>query len=177
MKVWDLLTRGLHWTLAVSASTAWLSVQHLGIARAHEPAGYVALAVVLTRVVWGLVGTPYARFAQFVRGPGATLHYAAQLAKHQEPRHIGHNPLGGWMVLALLACVGGLGISGWLQTTDMFWGSGPLEWVHESLAWGLVTLVALHVIGVLLTSWRHRENLVLAMITGRKSPPQGDDVV
>ena len=72
------------------------------------------------------------------------------------------------MVIALLACVAGIACTGWLQTTDRYWGSEPLEVAHRSLAWGLLGLVTLHVSGVVFTSLRHKESLVRAMITGRK---------
>lgn len=80
------------------------------------------------------------------------------------------------MVVALLTCTAGTAFTGWLQTTDRYWGSEFLELVHTSLAWGLLGLIALHLAGVVFTSLRHRENLVRAMVTGRKPAPQGDDV-
>jgi cytochrome b len=181
LRVWDPLVRLLHWGLVGAFSTACLSTLKLGIGSWHEPAGYVAMGIVATRLAWGLLarGTGpgrYARFRQFLRGPRATWAYTRQVLAHQEPRHLGHNPLGGWMVLALLAWVGAIAITGWLQTTDRYWGSEALEQVHTLLAWSLLGLIALHVAGVAFTSHRHRENLVKAMWTGRKIPPSGDDV-
>jgi cytochrome b len=176
IQVWDRLVRLLHWTLVAAIATAWLSTLHIGIGWAHEPAGYVAASAVSIRLVWGWAGRRYARFAQFVRRPSVVLAYGRQLWRQQEPRHIGHNPLGGWMVVALLAYVAGTALTGWLQTTDRYWGSEPLELIHTWMAWGLLGLIALHLIGVIFTSLRHRENLVRAMITGRKAPPHGDDV-
>ena len=84
--------------------------------------------------------------------------------------------LGGWMVLALMLCVIGLGVSGWLYTTDAFWGDESVEQVHRALAWALLGLVAVHVAGVLFTGWRHRENLVASMLDGDKRAPEGDDI-
>ncbi len=176
MKVWDPLIRLLHWTLVSAIATAWLSTLHLGFGRTHEPAGYVALGVVTVRLAWGFLGGRHARFAQFVRGPGAVLSYARLMRAGQEPRYIGHNPLGGWMVLALMVCVASLAITGWLQTTDRYWGSEVLENVHHKLAWALLALIALHVAGVIVTSVRHRENLVRAMFSGRKDAAHHDDV-
>jgi cytochrome b len=180
MKVWDLLVRLLHWSLVLAVATAWLSTMAMGIGRAHEPAGYVALGVVATRLLWGGLGprtaAHYARFTQFVRTPAAVWRYARQLPSHREPRYIGHNPLGGWMVLTLLGCVASTGITGWLLNTDRFWGDDTLGAVHHWLAWTLLALIALHVLGVVMTSWRHRENLVAAMVTGRKPSPQADDI-
>jgi len=111
-----------------------------------------------------------------VRGPRAVLRYAVQLRAGREARHIGHNPLGGWMVLLLLACVAGLGLTGWLYTTDRFWGMAWLDQLHQALAWALLALVALHLAGVLFTSLRHRENLVAAMFSGDKQPPGANDI-
>ena len=158
--------RVLHWSLGVAIAVAWFSGEEE--LKRHEWAGYAALAVVALRSVWGFVGTRYARFSEFVRGPGAVIAYAASVARHAEPRHLGHNPLGGWMIVALLATVVGVGVTGWMYTLDAFWGLAWLEWTHRALAWSLVGLVALHVAGVVFSSLRHRENLVVAMLTGFK---------
>lgn len=176
MKVWDRPVRLLHWVLVAAVATAWLSTLGWGFARAHEPAGYVALAVVALRVFWGFAGSRPARFSRFVRGPRAVLRYAVQICAGREARHIGHNPLGGWMVLLLLACVAGLGLTGWLYTTDQFWGMAWLDQLHQALAWALLALIALHLAGVLFTSLRHRENLVAAMFSGDKPPPGVNDI-
>jgi cytochrome b len=164
--VWDRPVRVLHWSLAAAIAVAWFSGEEE--LKRHEWAGYAALAVVALRSVWGFVGTRYARFADFVRRPGAVMAYAAAVARRAEPRHLGHNPLGGWMIVALLAMVAGVGVTGWMYTLDAFWGLAWLEWTHRTLAWSLVGLVALHVAGVVFSSLRHRENLVVAMLTGFK---------
>jgi cytochrome b len=179
--VWDPLVRLLHWTLLSAVAIAWCSTLHIGVpSRWHEPAGYTAMACLAIRLVWGLpwrfASSRHARFADFVAGPITTARYAAQVLRGQAPRYLGHNPLGGWMVLALLACIGALTGTGWLQTTDRYWGSELLETVHTTLAWSLLGLVGLHVAGVVFTSHAHRENLVRAMFTGRKPAASGDDV-
>jgi cytochrome b len=168
MTVWDLPVRLLHWTLVLAIATAWLSTLGVGGVSAHEPAGYVALAAVLLRVVWGFTGPTFARFAQFICGYTGVWRYARQLRAGTAPRYIGHNPLGGWMVLALLACVISLGVTGWLYTTDAFWGEAWLDRLHHLLAWALLVLVALHLAGVLFTSLHHRENLLISMFSGHK---------
>jgi cytochrome b len=166
VRVWDPLVRIGHWTLVVAVAVAWLS--HEGPAVLHDNAGHLALAVVLVRLVWGFLGPTRARFSDFLRGPAATLAYARALLAGREPRCLGHNPLGGWMILALLLTVAATGVSGWLATTDAFWGAAWVEELHDVLADALLLLIALHVAGVLVTSRRHGENLVLAMLTGRK---------
>lgn len=166
VRVWDPLVRIGHWTLALAVAVAWLT--HEGPAFVHDNAGYLALAIVALRTVWGFVGPERARFADFVRGPRATLAYARAFLEGRAPRHLGHNPLGGWMILVLLATVALTGLSGWLLTTDAFWGSEPVERVHDLAADLLLLLIPLHVVGVILASLRFRENLVLAMFTGRK---------
>ncbi len=178
--VWDRLVRLLHWTLVLCVLLAWLSTfaNLLPVfAGWHQPVGYVALAVVLLRLLWGVVARGrYARLAQFVRAPRPAWVYLRLLLQRREPRYVGHNPLGGWMVLALIACVLGLALSGWLYTSDRFWGDETVELVHTWLAWGMLGLIVLHVVGVLFTSLRHRENLVRAMFDGRKPAPGPHDV-
>jgi cytochrome b len=169
VRVWDRAVRVLHWALVASVALSALSlVDALGMPGLHRPAGYAALAIVLLRGVWGFVGRGHARFAAFLRGPAATLHYLRLVMRQREPRSLGHNPLGAWMIVALMLGVSALAFSGWLYTTEMFWGSEAVEDVHRALAWGLLGLVALHLAGVIFTSVRHRENLVGAMIDGEK---------
>jgi len=173
--VWDALVRSLHWLLAASVLTAWASGHWLGhwFDAVHHTAGHLAAAVVVVRLVWGVAGTPYARFSQFVRSPGDTWAYVRQLRTGGEPRHIGHNPLGGWMVVALLASVAGASLSGLLGTTDWLWGEAWVTGLHAALGWLIAGLVAGHIGGVAFTSLRHRENLVAAMVHGRKHAALG----
>ena len=169
MRVWDRAVRVLHWSLVASVVLSALSlIDALGMPGLHRPAGYAALAIVLLRVAWGFVGRGHARFTAFLRGPAATLHYLRLVLRQREPRSLGHNPLGAWMIVALMLGVSALAFSGWLYTTEMFWGSEAVEDMHRALAWGLLALVALHLAGVIFTSVRHRENLLRAMIDGEK---------
>jgi cytochrome b len=94
--------------------------------------------------------------------------YAGKLLRGHAPRMLGHNPLGGWMIVLLLLCVVVVCVSGILYTTDRFWGLEWLERTHRISAWVLVGLVAVHLSGVAFMSWRHRENLVVAMWSGKK---------
>jgi cytochrome b len=166
VRVWDPLVRVGHWALVASVTVAWLTQS--GWDGWHEPAGYVALAIVGLRIVWGWTGSANARFASFVVSPAKGIAYAGQMLSGREPRYIGHNPLGGWMIVALLLVIALLGATGWLYTTDRFWGVEWVETLHSRLADVLVVLVCLHVLGVLYACYRHRENLIGAMIHGRK---------
>ena len=174
LRVWDPLVRALHWSLAIGVVLGWATTEWM--VDWHQPVGYAALAIVAVRTVWGIVGPRHARFASFVRGPRATGRYAREAIGGGAPRHVGHNPLGGAMVIALLACIVALALTGWLYTTDRFFGDEVVEVVHETLAWTLVGLVALHVGGVIFASRHQRENLIAAMLDGRKRAPRGDDV-
>jgi cytochrome b len=174
LAVWDPLVRILHWSLAGAVALGWATTFWLG--GWHRAVGWAALAIGVARVGWGFVGPRRARFASFVSGPRATAHYARRVLSGRAPRHVGHNPLGGWMIVALLAVVVGLAFTGWLYGTERFWGDETVEWVHLGLAWAIVALVAVHVAGVVATAFRQRENLVAAMLDGRKRAPRGDDI-
>lgn len=166
VKVWDLLVRIFHWSLVASFATAWLAVEEWNAV--HEWAGYGALGLVSARLVWGLVGSRYARFANFVRSPGVVIRYLRNMLRGTETRYLGHNPAGAAMVLLLMAGIAGLGVTGWMMTLNAYWGVAWLGELHETIASAMLLLVALHVAGVLLASVRHGENLVAAMFTGRK---------
>lgn len=174
VKVWDPLVRLFHWSLVAGVALAWITSE--AGRSLHEAIGYAVVGLVALRLVWGLAGSRYARFGQFVRGPGVVLDYARRTLHGAAPRYIGHNPLGGWMVLALLATVAAVAASGWMMTLDAHFGDEWLEDVHEALASGMLGLVALHVAGALFTGIRHGENLVRAMISGVKRAPAPGDV-
>lgn len=174
VRVWDLAVRLFHWSLVASFAVAWISGDDWR--DLHLWAGYAAAALVAFRLAWGLAGTRYARFRQFVRPPRVVVAYLRDLLAGREARYLGHNPAGGAMIVALLAALAGLCLTGWLQTTDAYWGVEWVEETHELLANLLLVLVGLHVLGVLLASLRHRENLVRALLTGRKRPAVPGDV-
>lgn len=163
-----------HWTLAAAVISCL--VLHEG-GPWHERLGYAALAVALWRLVVGFTArAPQLRFGVFVKGLSATLAYARSVHAGQERRHLGHNPLGGWMIVALLACAATAAGSGALYATDAFWGDDRVYTVHRIAGWSLSVLVPLHVLGALLASRRHRENLVRAMLTGDKPAAGPNDV-
>ena len=151
----------------------------------HLVAGIAAVALVVSRTVWGLLGSRNARFSGFLEHPRAVLRHLAELRAGAAPRHLGHNPLGGWMIVLLLAAILLLGATG-VVTLGGSLKSGPLafatafslgeaaRFVHKLLALGLLGLVVLHLGGVVLESRRTRENLAAAMVRGRKQRRPGD---
>lgn len=202
VRVWDPLVRIFHWAIVVAFAVAWLTADDLQ--PVHEIAGYAVAGLVAFRLVWGFVGSRYARFAQFLRGSAATLAYLGDLAQGREHRHLGHNPAGAVMIVALLVTLSGTAFTGWLMEEPSRFAmlpdlpqiiapahadesghghsgengdaEGLLEDVHEALANLMLLLVALHVGGVVLGSFRHHENLVRAMVSGDKRMPGPGDI-
>lgn len=166
--VWDPLVRVFHWGLAAAFAVAWLTGEELE--RLHEATGYVIIVLLGVRIVWGFVGSAHARFADFVYRPSRVVGYLADTARLRAKRYLGHNPAGGAMVVALLLVLAGTAGSGLAMTTDAFHDAHWVEEVHELMANGAILLVGLHLAGVAISSFEHRENLVRAMVTGRKRP-------
>ena len=165
VRVWDPLVRIAHWSLVVPFALAWAGADAQAL---HQPVGYAILSIVALRIFWGFIGPRHARFADFIRTPRATLSYARRLLLGTAPRLLGHNPVAGVMILALLAMLTATGASGWLMTTEGLRSAEWLEEVHEALASITLGLVAVHVLGVLTMSALHGENLVRSMLSGRK---------
>lgn len=170
VKVWDFFVRILHWSLVGGVFGAWITREGDDIL--HVQFGYLVLGIVALRIIWGFVGFRHARFVDFVRSPRETISYLRSIIGRREPRYLGHNPLGGWMILALLATITGICVTGWLYTTDAYWGVAWVGELHASLTDLLIGLVTLHILGVVFTSIRQRENLIKAMVTGRKRAPE-----
>lgn len=202
VRVWDCLVRFGHWSLVAGYFAAYFAAEEsLAI---HTSAGYAVAAVVAFRVVWGVLGSPHARFSDFVYRGGAILGYLRDLLRFRARRYIGHSPAGGAMVLALLFALAATTLAG-MATLAQKRNEGPLApWlgpaereapalfspasaderrardteerrrgrlikrVHELLADLTLVLIVVHVAGVAFASLVHRENLVRAMITGRK---------
>ncbi len=174
IKVWDAPMRVFHWLMVLSFAGAYLSAESERWRLLHVTLGYTLGGLVAFRLVWGLVGTRYARFANFVRGPQAVLTYLRSLRKGQPQHHLGHNPAGAVaIVLLLLASVAVVG-SGWAIYNDV--GGEWLSELHDIAANSMLLVVAIHVAGVLVASRLHRENLVRAMVTGQKNGAPADGI-
>jgi cytochrome b len=179
IKVWDPLLRIFHWSLVIAFTLAYASGEEWQ--DLHVLAGYTIAGLLGFRLLWGVVGTRHARFSDFVRRPADILGYLKQLLSHRAPRYLGHNPAGGAMVVLLLVSLTatvltGMGLyageeaagplAGLIPATH-FWEEA-FEETHEFFANFTLLLVFVHLAGVAISSLLHRENLVRAMITGRK---------
>jgi cytochrome b len=174
-RIWDPFVRIFHWSLVASFTVAWFSARITS--DFHDWVGYIAGALVAARLVWGLVGSRYARFSQFVRPPGAVIGYLRAVVDGRERRYLGHNPAGGAMIVVVLTGMVLAVVSGWMMTTDTYYGVDWVENLHSFTVHSLAVLVALHIGGVVLASLRHRENLVAAMFSGRKRHAGPGDIV
>jgi cytochrome b len=164
--VWDLPTRLFHWLLAGTFAGAWLTAESERWIDVHVTLGYTFAGLIAFRLVWGFVGSRYARFASFVTGPRPMMRYLRSILMMKPEHHVGHNPAGGWAVLALLGLGAVTSLSGYLAYSDF--GGHWLEELHEGAAGAMLALVFVHIGAVLVSSLIHRENLVRAMVTGLK---------
>ncbi len=181
VRVWDPLVRVFHWSLVAAFFTAYLTEDDF--LNLHVTAGYLIAGLVTIRLIWGVVGTRHARFSNFVAGPAEVIAYLKEVLRGHPRRYLGHNPAGGAMILALillllltllsgLALYGAAESSGPLAALFSAWSHDQAEWLeeaHELFANLTLLCVALHVGGVVMASLQHRENLVRAMVTGRKA--------
>ena len=185
VRVWDPFVRIFHWTLVMLFTLAYVTGEEpLSL---HVYAGYAVFGLILLRVLWGLMGTTHARFSDFMYRPSRVLAYLKDTLGLRARRYLGHNPAGGAMILLMLASLLLVSVSGF-AVYGLEKGAGPLamlggspesiegvfEEVHEFFANLTVLLVAIHIAGVVVESLIHRENLMKAMLTGRKRA-QGDE--
>ncbi len=204
IQVWDLFVRASHWLIVIGFFIAYFTEEDT--MTVHAWAGYVVGALILLRIVWGLVGPRYARFSDFIYRPTAVLNYFWALVTGHAKRYVGHSPTGGAMIILLmvsLAATVGTGLIVYAQAHAagplapfITQQTGPLEVgaardntkgeerenesaleeVHETLANVTLALVLFHVLGIVWASFVHRENLVIAMLTGRKRAPGIDEI-
>ncbi|TXF11854.1 cytochrome b/b6 domain-containing protein [Pelomicrobium methylotrophicum] len=163
--IWDWPVRVGHWFLVAGFGLAWITGDSERWRLVHGAVGGAMVGVVLFRLLWGFVGTRHARFADFVRGPRAAAAHLRGLLALRPEYTAGHNPAGGFAILALLAFILLTGATGWFAYQDAGEWAGEL---HETLAHALLLLVFVHLAGVLVGSAVLGENLVRAMLDGRK---------
>ncbi|MBU3593755.1 cytochrome b/b6 domain-containing protein [Polynucleobacter sp. 71A-WALBACH] len=171
--VWDMPVRVFHWLLVICFAGAWLTSESERLAMIHYAFGYTACLLVLIRLVWGLVGTRYARFTQFLKSPRAVLgHFLAMLRGH--PHHdVGHNPAGGLVMFALMLLILLIGFTGYLTVKEFL--GGFVSEIHEAVASIALAIVVVHIIAAIGVSVIEKQNLVRSMVTGKKKgfPEQG----
>ena len=196
VRVWDSFVRIGHWTLVAAFATAYLTGDDR--LEVHEWAGYFVGAYLVLRIAWGFAGTVHARFADFLYTPRRAVAYLIDMLHRRAKRYLGHSPAGSVMVFALLAALSGTVITGMAEIAASH-GEGPLSGIiernaqpppaqieareerestlretHELFANLTLILIALHIGGVVVASFSHRENLVLSMINGRKPASTSD---
>lgn len=162
--VWDIPTRIFHWLFALSFTVAFVTAEADGWAGVHVYAGLIMLGLIAYRLAWGVFGSRYARFSSFLFSPVAALRYLLDEFGGKAARHIGHNPAGSWAIYLLLLLGAGIGVSG----LAMLSAGEQFEELHEALSYGALAVVGAHIVGVIIASVLHRENLPRAMVTGRK---------
>jgi cytochrome b len=178
--VWDLPTRLFHWLLVIAVVISYVTGGEEGWPFVvHTVSGYTIALLLLFRVIWGVIGSPRSRFGDFVHGPRTVAQYARRLLGLVPPRYIGHNPLGGWMVILMLIVLAVSVVTGLFsgeegEASGLFFpwiaapGSEGLGEAHEVFANLVVVLAIIHVCAVLADWWLTRENLVSSMISGFK---------
>lgn len=188
--IWDIFIRVYHWLLVAGIGFAWWTIEQGGDwMEWHMYSGILVLSLVLFRVIWGFVGGGgYARFNQFVRSPSVTLRYARDLMRNKEAHYVGHNPMGGWAVIALLlfcAIQAGTG----LFTTDDIAFDGPLNHLissalasditrfHKQFFNILLGMIVLHIAAILFHQLVRNEKLIQAMFSGKKPAENAVDIV
>jgi cytochrome b len=175
VRVWDLPVRVFHWALVASFGTAYVLSESERLRQVHVMFGYTVLGLVAFRLVWGFVGTRFARFASFLFGPGAVLGYLRSVARGRPEHHLGHNPAASWAIYSILALGAATGITGYFTLNEL--GGDAVEELHEALANAWLAVVFVHVAGVILSSLQHRENLAASMVTGYKRAAAGESPV
>lgn len=165
-RVWDPFVRVFHWSL-VACVLLNLFVVEEG-ENLHQWLGYAASVLVILRVGWGFVGPRHARFADFFPTPARVVRHVRTLVRGRPEHTWGHNPLGALMVLGLMVMVLSLGLTGWMQTLDAFWGVDWVQDLHEGLAKGFMPMVGVHALAALVMGRIERTRLIKAMVTGVK---------
>lgn len=164
--VWDRFVRVFHWSLVACVLLNYFLL--VAGEQWHQWVGYVATSLVTARIVWGFIGSRYARFSDFFPTPWRIRRHIRSLLAHESEPLAGHNPLGALMMLLLMALVLTLGLTGWMQGTDTYFGEEWLQDLHELLANALVLSAGLHAAAALIMGRLERTRLIKAMVTGVK---------
>ena len=172
--VWDAPVRLFHWLMVICFAGAYVTAESEYWRMLHVTLGYTMAGLVGFRIIWGVIGSRYARFSAFVRGPSAVARYLSSIVRGRPEHHTGHNPAGAWAIVALLLLTLAVAASGWATYNDI--AGEWLEELHEVVANLMLAIIGVHVAGVLMGSWLHGENLVAAMISGRKSGRAEDGI-
>ena len=164
--VWDFPVRVFHWLLVVSFTGAWLTSESEAQQMIHYAFGYSACALVLFRIIWGIVGTKYARFTQFIKGPVETIcHIKSLLTGNQHPG-IGHNPAGALAMISLMVLILLIGLTGYWSVREFL--GDLMNGAHEAIANLTLIIVVIHIAAAIIMSFLQKENLVRDMVTGNK---------
>lgn len=166
VRVWDPFVRIFHWSLVTCVLLNYFVIDDGETI--HQWLGYTASALIVARIIWGFVGSQYARFSDFFPTSARIREHVHNLLTHQPDDYPGHNPVGALMMFALMALVLAMGITGFMQTLDAFWGEEWLLDLHETLASLLMFCAGFHALAAIIMSYLERTNLVKAMWTGVK---------
>jgi cytochrome b len=165
--VWDFPVRVFHGLLAVSFAGAWLTAEGKELQMIHYAFGYSACALVLLRIFWGIVGTRYARFSQFIKGPSETMHHIKSILSGNMISELGHNPVGALVMISLMILILLIGLTGY-WTIKGYLGE-YMSGAHEAISEIALGFVVIHIAGAIIMSYLQKENLVKSMITGKKA--------
>ena len=174
IRVWDAPTRVFHWLLVLSFAGAYLTSESERWSLVHITLGYTLGGLITFRLIWGFVGTRYARFTSFVKGPSEVLQYAKSMATLKPKHFVGHNPLGAVAIVLLIVSGIAIVVTGYAAFNEI-----GEEWVaelHEVASHIMLILVGIHIVGVIAASWLHKENLARAMVNGFKQGKAADGI-
>ena len=167
VKVWDIWVRFTHWTVAGIVFANLLFTEEGEVV--HRYIGYLACGLVVSRLLWGFIGSRYARFSSFFPTPSRIVAHIRHMKAGEFGHDVGHNPIGALMMFALWGAILGLGVSGFMMETDAYWGNETVMGIHEVLANLMWVLIGLHVAAVFVMSFLSKTNLARAMVTGKKT--------
>jgi cytochrome b len=172
--IWDLPVRLFHWLLVICFFGAYITAEIDELKIIHFTLGYTLAALIVIRIAWGFIGTTHAKFSNFIRHPKAAISYLRSMIRREHPTDVGHNPAGALAIVALLSLGLLVSLTGWSTLHEMVgeWA----EEVHEVLANFMLVIVVVHIVAVVGGSFLQKENLVKAMITGKKTALDKDAI-